>query len=55
MENDPITKIAAIDETLKTCTDAWKDASPDKVNKWRIKIDDLLDQRLEQMQQRDSK
>lgn len=53
--NTPLEKIAAIDETLKTCTDAWKDASPDKSDKWRVKIDDLLDQRIEQMKQRDLK
>lgn len=53
--NDVKQKIEAIDETLKTTTDAWKDAAPDKAEKWRRKIDVLLDQRLEQMAIRDSK
>jgi ElaB/YqjD/DUF883 family membrane-anchored ribosome-binding protein len=49
-----LAKIEAIDETLKTLTEAWKDAAPEKAEKWRVKIDEVLDSRIEQMAIRDS-
>jgi len=52
---NPIETIAAIDETLKTYSEALEDAKDERKPFWRKKIDNLLDTRLEQMKLRDSK
>lgn len=51
---EAISKIAAIDETLSTHAEAWADAPADKKKRWWGKINDLLDQRLLAMAERDA-
>jgi len=47
-------KIDAIDETLRTHSEAWQDAPAEKKSRWWKKINELLDQRLLAMAERDA-
>ena len=49
----PTPRIEAIDENLKVHREAWLDAPADKKVRWWKKINELIDERLAAMAERD--
>lgn len=51
MHNEYIKLIAELDKTLSMVRSLWMDAkAPDEKNKWRVRLDELLDERSRLMQ-----
>jgi len=55
MNNEYIKLIAELDKTLSMVRSLWMDAkTPDEKNKWRVRLDELLDERSRLMKARDA-
>lgn len=56
MQNEYIKLIAELDKTIAMIRTYWMDARDNsEKKKWRIRLDELLDERFRLMQARDSK
>jgi hypothetical protein len=55
MHNEYIKLIAQLDKTLSMVRSLWMDAkASDEKNKWRVRLDELLDERSRLMKARDA-
>ena len=54
MQNEYLKLIAELDKTLSMVRSLWLDANAAEKTKWRVRLDELLDERLRLMKCRDA-